>query len=181
MNIFYLHSDPITAGQMQADKHVVKMILESAQMLSTAHRVLDGTLLRKDFAYVDGTLRKKNWYDLPDSRNHILYSATHINHPSSKWVRESDKHYDWLLLHWMSLLQEYTYRYEKTHKTQNLLNSLLQLPQNIPIGGFTSPPCAMNDHYIISEDAIENYRNYYKHRKQHLHKWTKRQAPAWIS
>ncbi len=78
MNIFYLDKDPVVAAQMMCDKHVVKMILESAQMLSTAHRVLDGD--------------KK-----ADSRG--LYKMVHKNHPCSKWVRECDANYEWLWNH----------------------------------------------------------------------------------
>ena len=74
MNIFYLHEDPQEASEMMCDKHNVKMILESAQMLSTAHRVLDGD------EYAD---------------QHELHKATHKNHPSTVWTRSTDENYDW--------------------------------------------------------------------------------------
>jgi len=180
MNIFYLDKNPSHAAQMLADRHVVKMILESAQMLATAHRVLDGTLVKRDFAYADGTLRKKNWYKLDRFTDHLIYGATHINHPSSVWVRQSDQHYNWLVYHMIGLCQEYTHRYGKMHKTQTLLPYLKNLPSNIPQAGFTDPPCCMDANYIISEDAVENYQNYYKHGKRHLHSWTNRPPPAWI-
>ena len=72
MNIFYLDSDPYVAAKMHCDKHVVKMILESAQMLSTAHRVLDGD-------------------EYADERG--LYKMAHKNHPSTIWVRTSTDNY----------------------------------------------------------------------------------------
>lgn len=156
MNIFYLDKDPSHAAQMMVDRHVVKMILESAQMLSTAHRVLDS------------------------NPSEELYRATHKNHPSSVWVRQSDQHYRWLVYHLVSLCEEYTYRYGKKHATERLLPLLKTLPINIPKAGFTPPPCCMDANYILSEDAVENYRNYYKHGKSHLHSWSKRPPPAWI-
>ena len=98
------------------------MILEYAQLLSTAHRVLDGN-------HIDGyskTGRKQKRYVLSDNRDSFLYSATHINHPSAVWVRKSRDNYTWLyqLLVW--LCREYTYRYGKIHKTQScgLLDTL---------------------------------------------------------
>ena len=78
MNIFCLDEDPIKAVQMMCDKHIVKMILESAQLMSTAHRELDG-----------------------DNANENLYKSTHKNHPSAKWVRESLWNYVWLYRHWV--------------------------------------------------------------------------------
>ena len=92
MNIFYLDHDVTKCAEMHNDKHVVKMILEYAQLLSTAHRVLDGTICD---GFSDSGRRKKT-YTLSDSRNDILYSATHINHPSAVWVRQSDTNYKWL-------------------------------------------------------------------------------------
>lgn len=84
MNIFYLDSDPVVCAQMHCDKHVVKMILESCQLLSTAHRVLDGHSTIEKSA---SGRNVKRWY-LNDLRQGILYGATHINHPSAIWCRE---------------------------------------------------------------------------------------------
>ena len=156
------------------------MILESAQLLSTAHRVLDGKLIKKDFAYADGTLRKKNWYKLDDDLDNILYSATHVNHPSAKWVRESLHHYSWLYRHFRELLAEYTYRYNKTHKCHFLLPYLEFPPKNISNKTFTQPPACMDPKYVIGQCSVDNYRNYYKLGKNHLHHWTRRSPPTWI-
>ena len=92
MNIFYLHHDVNKCAELHNDKHVVKMILEYAQLLSTAHRVLDGTLS----IGLSETGRKQTRYVLPDNRESKLYVATHINHPSAIWCRQSYANYVWL-------------------------------------------------------------------------------------
>lgn len=161
MNIFYVDRNANSAAQALVDKHVVKMVLETAQLLSTAHRVLDGD-------------------PLPDGRENHLYKATHINHPSSKWVRQSNNNYNWLFAHFLALLDEYTYRYEKEHKCAGLVRYLMVPPKNIPSGYFTPPTCAMDEQYKISNDALENYRYYYNEGKKHLHSWKKRPVPHWI-
>lgn len=177
MNIFYIHTDPKMCAQWAVDSHCVKMILESAQLLSTAHRVLDGTM------YIDASSgRKIKRWRLDDHRDIELYSATHINHPSAVWARESNNNYNWLYCYLYEHCKEYTYRYGKVHKVESsgLLETLATPPYNIPIYYKTQPPSAMDPKYIISEDAVVNYRNYYKVGKAHLHKWKNRQPPAWI-
>ena len=157
MNIFCLDEDPIKAVQMMCDKHIVKMILESAQLMSTAHRELDG-----------------------DNANENLYKSTHKNHPSAKWVRESKANYEYLYRLFNALCNEYTHRYGKTHLTyQKLHNVLATPPQNIPDKEFTQPTPAMPDD-VKDNDSINAYRNYYNKYKQHLAKWTNREVPEWI-
>lgn len=155
MNIFYLADNPTECAQYHADKHCVKMILEYSQLLSTAHRVLDGA-------------------NAPD----VLYKATHINHPCAKWVRESTANYEWLynLLH--QLHREYRYRYGREHASARLLNPLFNFPKNLPSGELTSRPQAMPDFYK-SDNPIEAYRNYYIQEKAHLAKWKNRKVPYW--
>ena len=92
MNIFYLHNDPKICAEMHVDKHCVKMILEYAQLLSTAHRVLDG----KQSTRLSKTGRNQKYWALPDDRDSLLYSATHMNHPSAIWVRKNQQNYIWL-------------------------------------------------------------------------------------
>jgi Pyrimidine dimer DNA glycosylase len=184
VNIFYLDRDPYNAAQMMVDRHVVKMILETCQLLSTTHRILDGTKVTYD-KYVNGSLppryRKATKWVLPDNRENILYSATHINHPSAVWVRQSNNNYNWLYAHFLALLNEYTFRYGKSHKCESMIDVLKTPPHNIPVDYFTQPTCAMDKQYIISTDSVTNYRNYYKHGKSHLHKYTKRNPPDWLS
>ena len=136
MNIFYLHEDPIKAAKYQYNKHVVKMILESAQMLCTAHH-----------HYGNG--------------DNVPYKRAHYNHPSTKWVRESDEHYNWLYNHMIALGNEYTLRYGKRHLTiAKCWHKLSSAPKGILFNGFTQPPQCMPDEYK-DECSIKAYWNYY--------------------
>jgi hypothetical protein len=160
------------------DKHVVKMILETAQLLSTAHRVLDGV------ESIDtSTGRKKKVYKLNDDRDLILYSATHINHPSAIWVRQTHENSRWLQAMLVALCGEYSYRYGKIHKSERdgLVDQLAQLPNLIPFGTFTEPTPAMPDEVKIAGDSIKSYRNYYINNKTHLASWKKRSTPGWYN
>jgi hypothetical protein len=180
MNIFYLHQDPKIAAEYHVDKHVVKMIIEYAQLMSTAHRLLDGAL------YLDKTANGrsiKRW-KLDDYREPILYKASHINHPSAIWVRQSDLHYNWLWHLYKNLCQEYRYRYggatDKQHKTSLLLSDLSFLPYNIPrTVEFQEPPQAMPEAVKVPGDSIQAYRNYYKVHKSAFANWKNRSAPDW--
>ena len=158
MNIFYIDKDPEQAARWMVDKHVVKMILESAQLLSTAHRYVDGKML---VAQNDNGRRMKRWY-LDDAREPVLYKATHINHPSNVWTRTAVENYLWLVEHFAALLDEYTYRYGKKHKTGELLYMLQSPPHGVRDFDMTKMPSAMKDEYKISDDPVTNYRNYYK-------------------
>lgn len=157
MNIFYLDEDPVLAARYSVDRHVVKMILETSQLLSTAHHILDG-----------------------ESAPSGIYKSTHRNHPSAVWARSSDANYEWLYLHYLALMDEYTFRYGKHHKSGELQNILVKLPTNISTSKFTQPPPAMDISYIISDNSVTNYRNYYKYGKAHLHKYTKREVPFFL-
>lgn len=176
MNIFAISNDPIEAAKWMVDKHVTKMTVESAQLLSTAHRILDGT------EYTDKTKTGRNVkrWRLPDEREHHLYSATHINHPSAVWCRATNNNYNWLVCHFGALLNEYTYRYGKTHKCKEMIPWLMNPPRSIPVGYLTQVTPAMPDEYKVDGNSVQSYRNYYKSGKTHLHKWTKRDAPSWI-
>lgn len=177
MNIFYLDSNPITCAEMHVDKHCVKMILEYAQLLSTAHRVLDGV----HTIGVSKSGRKQQQYILNDDRNQVLYSATHINHPSAIWVRQSESHYRWLFTLWVELMREYNYRYGKIHACVKLLGSLNKAPNNIQYGnGFKQPPPAMPEHYRVEGDSIKSYHNYYNGDKQRMFSWKNRPVPDFI-
>jgi len=176
MNIFYLDHDVAACAKMHNNKHVVKMILEYAQLLSTAHRFLDGS----ESVGLSSSGRKKKVWTLPDSRDSILYSATHINHPSAVWVRQSDANYAWLYRMFGALMDEYTYRYGKIHSCERLAQTLSYRPKNIPTGPFTEPTPAMPDELKIPGDAINSYRNYYRTSKTHLANWKNRPVPNWF-
>ena len=176
MNIFYLHHEPKICAQQHVDKHCVKMILEYAQLLSTAHRVLDGTIVTGHSA----TGRKKTSYVLHDERDSVLYSATHINHPSAVWVRQNQQNYFWLFGLFQELMAEYTYRYGKVHATSRLYDALYHYPKNIPLGIFTEPTPAMPDEYKVAGDSIQSYHNYYNGDKKRMFSWKKRETPSWV-
>lgn len=179
MNIFYLDSDVKTAAEYHVDKHCVKMILETAQLLSTAHRILDGvqTVVKSK------TNRNKKVWKLNDSRETILYSATHVNHPSAVWARQSSANYQWLWSLMQELCKEYTYRYGKVHKCEQigLLQELSKAPNNISDRPFTEPTPAMPDQYKVPGDSVQSYRNYYNGEKQRMFSWKKRDIPKWIT
>lgn len=178
MNIFYVDQDPIIAAQCLVDKHCVKMIVETAQLLSTAHRILDGD----EYVGESKTGRKAKRWRLNDGRQDVLYSASHINHPSAVWVRQSVENYNWLVDHMFALGDEYTYRYGKKHSTIEKLGYELQSPPyKLKEWDWTPMPCCMPDEYKVSDDPVLNYREYYKIGKAKLHSWTKRDAPDWMS
>jgi hypothetical protein len=178
LNIFYLSHDPAECARFHVNRHTTKMILEYAQLLSTAHRVLDGVELNG----LSDSGRKKKFWTLGDSRDYKLYKATHINHPSAIWARKTHQNYIWLsqLLH--ALCKEYTYRYGKIHKVERdgLLEELYEWPIKIPIGEFTEPTPAMPDDVKVAGDSLASYRNYYNQNKTHLADWKNRPVPQWF-
>ena len=174
MNIFYLDHDPVTCAKQHCDKHVVKMILEYAQLLSTAHRVLDGVKYYEP-SRRSGRMVKR--FHLDGNRSK-LYHATHMHHPSAVWCRETISNYIWLSDLFNALLDEYTYRYEKVHKCAELKSLLMEAPDNINLGVFTPPTLAMPQENKVSDCNIECYRDYY-HTK-HFAKWTNRPIPEWF-
>ena len=177
MNIFYLNNDPKVCAEMHVDKHCVKMILEYAQLLSTAHRVLDG----HESITLSASGRKKKTWSLDDNRNNVLYSATHINHPSAIWVRQSEQNYRWLFTLFCELMEEYTYRYGKIHACDRLTTTLARPPKNIDMDKkFTEPTPAMPDHYKVAGDSIQSYKNYYLGDKQRMFSWKNRPTPQFI-
>jgi len=167
MNIFYLCHNTDECAKAHVDKHVVKMILEYAQLLSTAHRLLDGKGVRHKL----------------DRDDDVIYAATHGNHPSAVWARAASCNYEWLYSLFCSLCDEYTYRYRKKHLTDVKLRGILKrLPDNIRHSNiWYSPTPAMPDECKIDGDVLESYRNYYRTNKGHLAKWTRRNIPVWYS
>ena len=177
VNIFYLSNNPTECAQQHVDKHVVKMILEYAQLLSTAHRVIDGV---PNIDRGTATGRQRTSYILPDSRDDVLYRATHINHPSAIWVRKRESHYRWLFTLWIALMDEYTYRYGRIHASARLIGYLSKPPQNIEFGdGFDDPTPAMPDEYKVN-NSIQSYRNYYIGDKKSFASWKNRDIPTWF-
>jgi hypothetical protein len=178
MNIFYLDDNPATAAHYHCDKHVVKMILESAQLLSTAHRVLDGEMGQQ----LSKNNRKIKIWTLPDWREDVLYKTAHYNHPCAIWVRKSIENYKWLYNLLTALCAEYRTRYGKVHATETkLLEDLSYPPDNIPKVPFTEPPQAMDlyPQCKVPGNVVQAYRNYYKEIKSEIAEWRYTEKPYW--
>lgn len=181
INIFVLDNDPKTAAKMQCDKHVGgKMIVESAQMLSTAHRMLDGKVEKRP----SKTGKRMVNYWVHPSMDDVLYKAVHFNHPCTVWTRESKSNYEWLYIHFIALCQEYTYRYQKIHKTERDLSLVLEsTPLTIPDTALTPFKLAMGaaPECINTNDPVGSYRKFYRTKKDRFEmKWTGRKIPDWF-
>jgi hypothetical protein len=156
MNVFYLDADPVAAAQAQCDKHVVKMLLETAQLLCTAHHEAVGPV--------------------PEA----FYKRTHVNHPTAVWVRASRAHYEWTYEHFLALGEEYSFRYGRVHLTERKLGAALAGPPPAPTAHFWAPPQCMPDSYKRLGNTVEAYRAYYVGDKASFARWDKaRPAPAW--
>jgi hypothetical protein len=182
MNIFYLDKNPRKCAEYHLDKHCVKMILEYCQLLSTAHRVLDG----KETVEKSKTGRNVKRWILESELNNVLYSATHINHPSAVWCRHSLQNYQWLHELLVELCREYTYRYGKVHKCEEigLVKALGTPPSNISTKPFTEPTPAMPDACKVVGDSVTSYRRYYIMEKSRMWSWAgkinSRSIPNWL-
>lgn len=142
MNIFYLHSDPVKAAEQHYNKHVVKMVLEAAQLLCTAHHI--------------------------EGDGNVPYKKTHMNHPSAVWVRFSVANYMWCYNYMLALGDEYTKRYGRNHLTIEKCKEILaSAPYKVTRLKFTDPPQCMPDEYK-SSNTIEAYQKYYQIGKAHL-------------
>lgn len=151
MNIFLLSKNPVLAARMQCDKHVVKMILETAQLLCSP--------------FVPGK---------------APYKRSHYNHPSAQWTRASKKNYQWLIKHGLALCAEYQYRYNKEHKSKQVIlwcqNNYKRL--KLPSRGLLPMPQVMPEKYR-GTNPVSAYRKYYKNEKRQIARWTRRELPKW--
>ena len=179
MNIFILNEDPVIAAQEQCDKHVVKMIVESAQMLSTVHRMVDGVMERRPSK--SGSMLQ--YWKLNDKREDILYKACHFNHPSTIWTREGSYNYTWHYKHFIALCDEYTYRYGKVHSTDTKLRKILKsLPNNIKTGKTPFKLAMGSNPECMLEDPVESYRRFYETKQKRFNMvWSKRPVPKWFN
>lgn len=159
MNIFYLHFHPKICAVYHNDKHVVKMILETAQLLYSCCYLSSPELIK----------------NAPNGG----YKLTHKNHPSAIWTRQSIQHYYWLCWLGIELCNEYTFRYSKIHACQKHIEWLQNQVPNIPNTAFIQPPQAMPDIYK-HPDSIIAYRTYYIYEKKTFSKWKNRKIPHWF-
>ena len=157
MNIFVLDYNPMLAAQYHCDKHCSKMILETAQLLSTSHHILNSA----------------------DAILDNVYKPTHVNHPCAKWVRESSENYLWAFNLYIGLCEEFQFRRIVPHKSMELFPFLSNIPRNIPNADMTPFALAMPNEYK-QDDPVESYRNYYLNHKQSMATWSwGREAPDW--
>lgn len=178
MNIFFVDRNPVMAAKCLCDQHVVKMTLETAQILSTACIEL-------------GVASK-----IPG-----LYKATHKNHPSCVWARSSPEHFNWLLAHGIALGEEYTERFGKVHRSAQVFleilksKSIISKHAKFPTTGWSDPPIAVRDPLRAQVttrdkqgkiDVVASYRKYYRDHKKVFGVVRKRNAswkqnkPTWL-
>ena len=155
MNIFILDKDVKKCAQYHCDKHVVKMILETAQLLCGVHHMTDQVT------------------------DQVPYKLSHKNHPCAIWSRESLSNYLYLCDLGLELCKEYTYRYGKRHKSQDVIEWCVTNKPNICDKEFTEPARAMPNEYKV-DSVVESYRNYYIGEKSKIAVWKNREIPEWF-
>lgn len=155
MNIFFLDENPTLSAKYHVDKHVVKMILETAQLLCGVHHMT------------------------PQVTHQVPYKLSHKNHPCAIWARESLSNYLYLCEMGLELGKEYTYRYGKKHKSIEVIEWCIVNKPNIPDIGFTEPAKAMPEEYKV-DSVVESYRNYYMGAKNGFASWKNREKPYWF-
>jgi len=154
MNIFVLDHDPILAAQYHCDKHVVKMILETAQMMSTVH-------------FLHGV-------------GNVPYKPSHQNHPCVKWAATNSSNYNWLAQLGIALGKEFEFRRGKKHKSVEIIENLFVQPGSMQRSNAITPHALAMPTEYVSSNAVESYRNYYKGAKKDICKWAwGRPQPAW--
>lgn len=159
MNIFFVYLSAKLAARSLCDKHIIKLALETAQLLSTT------------------------MYIINESENKNIYKMTHRNHPCAIWVRNSQENFKWTIEHGLELCYEYTRRYHKIHKSQAVIEYIQTHFDitKIKKKQFTMPVICMNDEYKISQDPIICYREYYIKNKSRFAKWKNTSPPDWYS
>lgn len=154
MNVFFLDNNPKQCAIYHNNKHCIKQLLESSQLLCGVHHVV-------------GT------------QTDIPYRLSHKNHPCAIWARESLSNYLYLCELGLELCNEYTYRYGKRHKSLEVIMWCISNKPNIPDIGFTEPARAMPDEYKV-KSVVQSYRNYYIGAKSGFANWKNRDIPEWF-
>jgi hypothetical protein len=156
MQIFIISKNPKTAARMLCDKHIIKMILESCQILSTCHHLYNSKYVNK------------------------IYKKTHINHPCVLWVCKSKSNYQWLVEHLKELFKEYFFRYnKKEHKSYKIFKYLKNAPENLEDLALTKFAKVVPDKFR-KYSIVKSYRTFYIEKKLEFCKWTKRKRPKWL-
>ena len=184
MNIFVLDNDPIKAAEYHCNKHVLKLLLESAQMLCTAHWLSHLQLRNKRISDFKRVRDAQAWLrQVVPTADQPPWSMTHINHPCSVWTRESTANYVWHSQLGLALCDEYTRRYSKVHKSTGVH---LWLSQNVPTLPSSSrtdhPQCVPDDCKAAPSDPVTAYRQYYNRYKNRFAVWEPRsKTPNWYT
>ena len=176
MNIFVLDYNPKVAAEYHCDKHVVKMILESAQILCAVHRKVYLKTMKKQYTP----------YEMEQSLiaerliKEIPYKLTHANHPCTIWAGTSRSNYLWLTELAEHLNNEFMFRFnhEVNHKSYDVIANLPDI--DLPDIGLTKFAEAMPDYCKVTECTVMNYREYYRKEKAHILKYTNASTPYWL-
>lgn len=153
MNLFFLDKNPDKCAAAHVDRHCVKMILESAQILSNAYG------------------------------GKGPYKISHINHPMCVWARASRANFRYVVAYMEALCREYTFRYGKVHKSSQHLEFFRNAPEGMVEGQFSQPPRCFGELKGILPETdcfVSDYRRYYNNGKRHLFKWKVRGVPDWV-
>lgn len=189
MNIFVLHRNPRKAARWHLDKHVIKMILETCQLLYTAHWILFYPHLKEQKSAV-GLSRAQKQLSIPaylqsaplcQTTKEPTYRPTHAHHPCARWARATSGNYRWLVTLGQELAREFRYRFHKVHACETHIEWLAaHLPPTIQRYPKRPFVMAMDQAYRISENPVESYRHYYGTAKRELIHYTRRHVPHWL-
>ena len=181
MNIFVLDKDPRKAAEFHCDKHCVKMILEAGQMLCVAHwfgALKSVSKNLKDFQRI----REAKAYAVEHANASLIppWTLTHTGHPCTVWTSENTGNYEWHIQLMRGLLDEYTRRYGKVHKSEEVYHWLSsRKPYGISKNLMTEHPQCMPDECKVFGDPVQSYRNYYNKYKAYMAKWKLGNVPHW--
>lgn len=179
VNIFYLDSDPVTCAHYHVDWHVISQVVEYAQILSTVHRLVDGIEYK---GYTAAYVKIKRWRLADLDKEQVLYKAIGVQHPHVIWACQSRENYMWLYQLFATLCKEYTARYKKVHKSEQigLIDLLSSAPNTIPDIPFTLPNSIIPEQYIVPGDPMKSYHAFYNAEKRQIFNWKYREIPYFI-
>ena len=171
MNLFVLDEDPVIAAKYHADKHIVKQVLETFQMM--------GSAVIRHGATSD---------QMPLTSKGTPLKGGYHNHPVTRWVGENQENFHWSSIFGIALCAEYTFRYNKEHSCQKGILHLAKMLNLLPNSPMTEFAVAISDIQkcrqhpsFDSLSVVEKYRLYYNYDKAHFCKWTRRETPNWFS
>ncbi len=181
MNIFVLDENPIEAARMHCDKHCNKMIVEHAQMLTTAYYSTLGISRKKEIPEKQEFVNEmfRGWPRRNTDGTEWHYAITHVNHPCTIWTRESISNFNWLLDCTDALCSEFERRWKHPHSIKKIVNWMRQNPPKLPLLGFTSFAQAMPECFR-GVNPIEAYRKYYGMKTTYMKvEWRYTETPNW--